>query len=101
MPLLAEVRFAVTCAMTAAHEQLASLAPLAHLKTVVLDFFHPYKWDKESVLRPDSLLSLPPSVTKLVLCSFDRCVPAVALPENIDVVYEKSLLEWNFHSGRA
>ncbi len=51
----------------------------------------------EDLPRPDALLSLPPSVTKLVLCRFERRVPAVALPENIAIVlcvyvHEESLL---------
>ena len=53
------------------------------------DLFIPWKERyAERLLRPDTLLSLPPSVTKLVLCSFESCVPGVALPEDIDVVYE-------------
>ena len=75
--------------MSAPHEQLAALARLAQLRTIVLVFFPAWKEKyAERLLRPDTLLSLLPNVTKLVLCSFNNCVPAVALPENIDVVYE-------------
>ena len=89
-PVLAEVRLSVgNAGMSAPHEQLATLAPLAQLRTIVLVCFSAWKERyAERLLRPDTLLSLPPSVTKLVLCSFRNCVPAVALPENIDVVYE-------------
>ena len=86
-PLLADIRFAVTSSMTDAHEQLATLAPLAHLNTIVLDFIDFFEKD----LCPDTLLSLPPGVTKLILCSFDRCVPAVARPEYVATVHEESL----------
>ena len=96
-PLLAEVRFAMG-RISYADEQLATPASLTHLKTVVLDFIDP---DEEGVggllqLRPDTLLSLPPSVAKLVLCGFDSCVPHVAPPENIAIVYEGSLDEDRF-----
>ena len=74
--------------------------PLAHLRTIVLDCFDPYEDNNQNLLHPNSLLSLPPSVTKLVLCRLDRFVPAVALPENIAVVYEESLLEYDSHLNR-
>lgn len=89
-PLLAEVRFAV--GFTHPHVQLATLAPLAQLR-IALDFFDNHKeLPAEHLLRPDTLLSLPPSVTQLILCGFERCVPAVALPEKTAIVYEESLL---------
>ena len=99
-PALAEVRFAVGSeCMSAPHEQLATLAPLAQLKTIVLDFWYTSDCSQdeenatEGLLRADTLLSLPASVTKLVLRRFDRCDPAVALPEIIAVVFdEESLL---------
>ena len=96
-PLLAEVRCAVGYAMYAPHDQLATLAPLVDLKTVALDFVDDPWGRAEDLLRPDALLSLPPSVTKLVLCRFEKRVPAVALPENIAIVlcvyvHEESLL---------
>ena len=37
------------------------------------------------LLHFETVLSLPPSVTKLVLWQFDKCVPAVVLPENIAI----------------
>ncbi len=89
-PLLAEVRLSVGSAgMSAPHKQLATLASLAQLRTIVLACFNVWKESHtERRLRPDTLLSLPPSVTKLVLCNVHRCVPAVALPENIAIVHD-------------
>ena len=105
-PLLAEVRFAVGNwpGISDPHEQLATLAPLAQLQTIVLDFWIEVDLYRETLpelftdarwlLRHDTLLSLPLSVTKLVLCRFDSYEPAIALPENIVVVFhEKSLLD--------
>ena len=70
---------------------LATLAPLAQLKAIVLDFEDAYELSEpEHLLRPESWL-LPSSVTKLVLCNLDRCVPAVALPENVPVVHTPTM----------
>lgn len=100
-PHLAVVRCSVgDMSMSGPHEQLAPLAPLAQLNIVVLDF----GWydevseeDPSLLLRHDTLLSLPPSVTELVLCRFDRCQPAVALSENVAIVItDKSLLSPSF-----
>ena len=61
----------------------------------MLDFFYEFVEDcaleegEEGLLRPDTLLSLPPSVTKLVVCGFAGFLPALKLPENIAIVYEK------------
>ena len=86
-PHLAEVRFAVgEYGMSAPHEQLALLALLAQLRPIELNFTFYRCSPTEGLLRPETLLSLPPSVTKLVLRDVDRCVPAVALPENIAIV---------------
>ena len=89
-PLLAEVRLSLgNAGMSAPHEQLAALFPLTQLRTIVLVFLAAWKERfADRLLRPDTLLSLPPSVTKLVLCGFNNCVPAVALLENIAVVFE-------------
>ena len=73
--------------MSAPHEQLATLASLAQLNIVDLDFSRYDSESSEKQLRPDTLLSLPRSVTKLVLRDFDRCVPAIALPENVVIVH--------------
>ena len=77
------------------HEQLATLASLRELKTIVLDFrkygrgpFGRMRVPPENNLRQDTLPTLPVSVTKLVLCEFDSYAPTVALPENITVVVE-------------
>ncbi len=87
-PNLTEVCFSLGgCSMFEPHEQLATLAPLAQLNTIVLDCEEAYELSEpEQLLRPEGIL-LPSSVTKLVLCNFDRCVPAVALPENVAVVH--------------
>ena len=101
-PLLTEMRFSLgTGCMSWPHKQLATLAPLAQLSTIVLDFcyypqneicHHVYSHQRgpgvpEKLLRPDALLSLPCSVTKLVLRRFQNCLPAVALPENNVIVH--------------
>ena len=87
-PLLTEVLLELgTCGMSAPHEQLATLASLAQLNIVDLDFSRYDSESSEKQLRPDTLLSLPRSVTKLVLRDFDRCVPAIALPENVVIVH--------------
>lgn len=84
-PLLTELCLCLGC-MIAPHEQLATLAPLAHLRTLLLCFRDYKDAPQENLLRSTSLLSLPPSITKLVLYNFQKCEPAVALPENIAVV---------------
>lgn len=88
-PRLAKVGFPL--GMPAPHQQLAALAPLAHLHTIVLDFgdYAARTWrHPDRLLPPDTLLNLPPSVTQLVLCDIDSCVPPVAIPDNIAVVYK-------------
>ena len=77
------------------HEQLAALASLTELRTIVLDFrkfgrgpFGRMRVPAENKLRQDTLLTLPVSITKLVLCEFESCVPTVALPKNMTVVIE-------------
>ena len=89
-PSLIEASFNIGKAgMSRPHEQLATLAPLAHLKTIVLDFDDYFvNIFPEHLLEPDALLSLPHSVTELVLWDFDRCVPFVAVPENVATVYK-------------
>ena len=88
-PLLSELHLSLGF-MVAPHDQLACLASLAQLKTLVLDFNGYEDAPPENLLRPTTLLSLPSSVTKLVLCDFERCVPAVLLPEGIDLRFESS-----------
>ena len=74
------------------NEQLATLAPLVHLKIVMLELKHACKTvSAEDLLRLSALLSLPPSVTKLVLSNSDYCLPLVALPENVAVVFSGSV----------
>ena len=51
------------------HEQLHTLAPLAQLNTILLDFWFYDQASADELLRPDTLLSLPHSITKLVLCN--------------------------------
>ena len=94
-PLLAEVRFAVGHeGISSPNEQLVTLTPLAQRKTIVLDFWYFHipsdsGEDPEDLLRPNTLLSLPPNVTKFVLRRFDRCEPPVALPKNIAIVFDE------------
>ena len=85
-PLLRIVHFALGN-MVAPHEEFAALASLAQLKTLVLDFDNYIDCPPANLLRPDTLLSLPPSVTRLVLWRFHKCVPAVTLPEDIDIEF--------------
>ena len=88
-PLLSSVKFSLgTCGMSWPHEQLATLAPLAQLRTIELDFdSYGVLWP-EKLLQANTLVSLPHSVTKLVLWEFDGRAPAVALPENVAVVFK-------------
>ncbi len=85
-PLPTELHLSVG-PVVALHEQLATLASLAQLKTLVLDFESYEGLPPVNQLRPTTLLSLPPSVTKLVLYLFEFCVPAVVLPEDIAIVF--------------
>ena len=84
-PLLAEARFNLG-KMIAPHEQLGTLMSLSRLKTLVLDFCDYEYQPAENLLRPDTLLSLPPSVTQLVLREFSLCEPDIMLPENVTIV---------------
>ena len=79
--------------MVAPHEQLATLASLAHLEALVLHFGVYEGCPQVNRLHPTTLLSLPPSVTKLVLSKFSSCVPAVMLPEDISIVYKSHWFE--------
>ena len=86
-PFLTEVHFTLGI-IVAPHEELAALASLAQLKILVLDFGYYEGCPPANLLQPTTLLSLPPSVTKLVLMEFNKFVPATALPEDIAIVFE-------------
>ena len=75
--------------IVAPHEELATLASLAQLKDLVLDFDKYVGCPPAHLLCPTTLLSLPPSITKLVLWEFAKCVPAIALPEDTANEFEK------------
>ena len=85
-PFLTEVHFSLGN-IVAPHEELAALASLAQLKILVLDFGDYEGCPPANLLQPATLLSLPPSVTKLVLMEFNKFVPATALPEDIAIVF--------------
>ena len=87
-PHLTEVSFLVGgCGVFRPHEQLAALAPLAQLKSITLDFGTYHHARPEQILPSGGLLSLPLSVTKLILWDFYKCLPAVAVPDNVAVVH--------------
>ena len=87
-PLLTEIHFDLGD-MLAPHEELAALASLAQLKILGLEFDGYIGCPLTNLLRPTTRLSLPPSISKLVLWQFRKCVPAVALPEDIAIVSEE------------
>ena len=86
-PLLTDVHFALGN-IVAPHEELATLASLAQLRILVLDFDGYEGCPPANLLRPTTLLSLPPSIARLVLWEFNQCVPVTALPEDIADVFD-------------